>query len=76
MLRHPDFLAGDFDTSFVEKVFAESDRKRERPVEVAVAAAAIRAFRERHATRLGSSNGAATSPWRAAALRDGLRGRP
>jgi acetyl-CoA carboxylase biotin carboxylase subunit len=75
VLHHPDFLAGDFDTSFVEKAFAESDRKRARPLEVAVAAAAISAFRERQATRLVSANGDGTpSPWRAAALREGLRG--
>jgi acetyl-CoA carboxylase biotin carboxylase subunit len=77
VLRHPAFVAGDFDTSFVEKAFAESDRKRTRPIEVAVAAAAISAFRARQAMRLGSANGdGAVSPWRATALRDGLRGRP
>jgi acetyl-CoA carboxylase biotin carboxylase subunit len=64
VLRHPAFLAGDFDTAFVEKVFAETDRKRERPVEVAVAAAALRAFRDRQAARLSpAGNGAAPSPW-------------
>jgi acetyl-CoA carboxylase biotin carboxylase subunit len=75
VLHHPDFVAGSFDTSFVEKTFAESDRQRARPVEVAVAAAAIRAFRERQSARLASSeNGSApSSPWRAAALREGLR---
>jgi acetyl-CoA carboxylase, biotin carboxylase subunit len=75
VLQHPDFVAGSFDTSFVEKAFAETDRKRTRPVEVAVAAAAIRAFRERQSARLaGSPNGSASaSPWRAAALREGIR---
>ncbi len=77
VLRHPAFLAGDFDTSFVEKAFAETDRQRTRPLEVAVAAAAIRTFRDRQAARLGASNGeAAVSPWRAAALRDALREGP
>jgi acetyl-CoA carboxylase, biotin carboxylase subunit len=77
VLRNPDFVAGDFDTSFVEKAFAETDRKRPRPLEVAVAAAAISAFRERQASRLVSVNGDGTpSPWRTAALLDGLRGRP
>jgi acetyl-CoA carboxylase biotin carboxylase subunit len=77
VLHHPAFLAGDFDTSFVEKAFAESDRKRARPLEVAVAAAAICTFRDRQTARLGPTNGeAALSPWRAAALRDALRYRP
>jgi acetyl-CoA carboxylase biotin carboxylase subunit len=75
VLHHPDFLTGDFDTSFVEKAFAASDRKRTRPLEVAVAAAAIHAFREKQGARLVASNGDFVSPWRAAALRDGLRGR-
>jgi acetyl-CoA carboxylase biotin carboxylase subunit len=47
VLHHPSFEAGDFDTGFVEKVFAQSDRERERPWDVAVAAAAIRAYRDR-----------------------------
>jgi acetyl-CoA carboxylase biotin carboxylase subunit len=69
VLRHEAFLAGDFDTSFVEKVFAEADRKRERPVEVAVAAAALRAFRDRQAARLSTAVNGARSPawWRAGA---------
>jgi acetyl-CoA carboxylase biotin carboxylase subunit len=76
VLHHPAFLAGDFDTSFVDVAFAETDRQRERPLEVAVAAAAIRALRDRQAARLGSPNGgAAVSPWRAEALREALRGR-
>jgi acetyl-CoA carboxylase biotin carboxylase subunit len=69
VLRHPDFVAGEFDTSFVEKVFAESDRKRQRPWEVAVAAAAIRAFRERQSRRSPDGTWAPASAW----WREGLR---
>ena len=69
VLHHPAFLAGDFDTSFVEKVFAAADRARERPVEVAVAAAAIRAYRERQAARLAPVEaGTAGSAWWRAGL--------
>ena len=76
VLHHPAFLAGDFDTSFVEKVFAAEDRARERPVEVAVAAAAIRAYRERQAERLTPMDeGNAGSPWWRAGLSEAQRGR-
>ncbi|MBI3932605.1 MAG: acetyl-CoA carboxylase biotin carboxylase subunit [Acidobacteria bacterium] len=72
VLHHPAFVAGEFDTSFVEKVFAEADRVRERPVDVAVAAAAIRAFRERQAARLqGTAPGG--SPWWRAGLAEAQR---
>jgi acetyl-CoA carboxylase biotin carboxylase subunit len=76
VLRHPAFLAGDFDTSFVEKVFAATDRARTRPVEVAVAAAAIRAYREREAKRLAPPEGGVTgSAWWRAGLQEAQRGR-
>ena len=78
-LRHPAFEAGDIDTSFVQTLQAEGEKTgaRRENVEVAVAAAAIRALRERHAARLRpASNGAARSPWRDAGLREahGRRG--
>jgi len=77
VLHHPAFLSGDFDTSFVEQVFAEADRKRERPLEVAVAAAALAAFRERRAARLAGNPGRPSrSPWWECGLREGLRGGP
>jgi acetyl-CoA carboxylase biotin carboxylase subunit len=75
VLHHSAFLSGDFDTSFVERVFAAEDRARERPVEVAVAAAAIRAYRERQARHLapGEEGG---SPWWRAGVLEAQRGRP
>ena len=77
VLHHPAFLSGDFDTTFVEQVFAEADRKRERPLEVAVAAAALAAFRERRSARPGEGPGRARpSAWWECGLRDALRGRP
>jgi acetyl-CoA carboxylase, biotin carboxylase subunit len=76
VLHHPAFLAGDFDTSFVEKAFADADRRRERPVDVAVAAAAVHAFRERQKARLSDgSSGPPTSPWWQAGLREAQQGR-
>jgi len=76
VLHHPAFVAGDVDTSFVDGVFAEADRGRDRPVEVAVAAAALAAFRERQASRPSpGSSGPARSPWWEAGLRDAQGGR-
>jgi acetyl-CoA carboxylase, biotin carboxylase subunit len=64
VLHHPSFEAGDFDTGFVEQVFARSDRERDRPWDVAVAAAAIRAFRDRVRARGGGEAApAAVSGW-------------
>jgi acetyl-CoA carboxylase biotin carboxylase subunit len=73
VLHHPAFVEGDFDTSFVEHVFAASDRARVRPVEVAAVAAALQALRERQTARLLPAAGSAPSLWRAASLKDGLR---
>ena len=65
VLHHPSFEAGDFDTSFVEKVFAESDRDRERPWDVAVAAAAIRAYCDHLQARVtGEVPASMASGWR------------
>jgi acetyl-CoA carboxylase, biotin carboxylase subunit len=76
VLHHPAFVAGDFDTSFVDGVFAEADRKRERPVAVAVAAAALAAFHDRNQARLGGeSSGSRHSAWWEAGLREAQRGR-
>ncbi len=76
VLHHPAFMAGDFDTSFVEKAFAEADRRRDRPVAVAVAAAALAAFFDRQQARLGGeSNGSRPSAWWEAGLRAAQRGR-
>ncbi len=73
VLRHPAFVAGDIDTSFVETILAEADPDRERreSVRLAVAAAAIRALRERRASRLRpSKDGVVRSAWWAAGLRE------
>jgi acetyl-CoA carboxylase biotin carboxylase subunit len=77
VLAHPDFVAGSFDTSFVDVVLAARDGRPRRSVEIAVAAAAIRAFEERRSVR--ASPGSAPrglAPWRAAGLREarGARG--
>jgi acetyl-CoA carboxylase biotin carboxylase subunit len=77
VLQNADFVAGDFDTSFVETAFAETDRRRERPLDVAVAAAALRAFRDRQAARLVAAPGAdGASAWWRAGLREAHRIRP
>ncbi len=76
LLRHPAFRAGDFDTSFVDTLQPEAAGSRERPVEIAVAAAAIHAFRSRQSHRLQPGGTAeAVSGWRRAALREGLQAR-
>jgi acetyl-CoA carboxylase biotin carboxylase subunit len=72
VLRHPAFLAGELDTSFVDTVFAEANGQRRRPVEIAAVVAAIRAFQERGAVPQESAGAGddAVSPWRTAGLRE------
>jgi acetyl-CoA carboxylase biotin carboxylase subunit len=70
VLQHPAFVAGDFDTSFVDDFFAGSDDRRTRPTEVAVMAAAIRAFEERRRARAGGGPRASVSAWSLAARRE------
>jgi acetyl-CoA carboxylase biotin carboxylase subunit len=69
VLSHPAFVAGDFDTSFVDAVLGGANGRPARRVEVAVAAAAIRALEERRAPG-GAVRGPGLSPWRAAGLRE------
>ena len=71
VLAHPAFVAGDFDTSFVDTALAAGETRRGREVEIAVAAAAIRAYEERRAARLSPVAGpAGASAWGAAGRRE------
>ncbi len=77
VLAHPDFVAGDFDTGFVDTVLAARNGRPARSVEIAVAAAAIRAFEERRSSRVIPPEASpGLPPWRAAGLREahGTRG--
>jgi acetyl-CoA carboxylase biotin carboxylase subunit len=77
VLEHPDFLSGNFDTSFIEDAYRQRGPDRTRPWEDVVVAAAVRAFRDRQAAR-GSArtDGAAqASHWWQAGLRETHRGR-
>ena len=66
MLRDPDFLAGRIDTGFVARLMATPSAPEDEPWEIAAAAAAVAAFRERQAARLpAESAGAAPAWWRA-----------
>jgi acetyl-CoA carboxylase biotin carboxylase subunit len=69
VLRHPGFLAGDFDTSFVETAFAAAGgAPPDAPWEVAAVAAAVQAFRERQSGRAEPA-AAERSAWRATSWR-------
>ncbi len=71
VLSHPAFVAGDFDTSFLETALAAGRTRPERRVAVAVAAAAIRAYEERRAARAAPGDGAEKgSAWAAAGRRE------
>jgi acetyl-CoA carboxylase biotin carboxylase subunit len=75
LLRDPDFVAGSYDTTLVERVLATKDERREGLRELAVAAAAIRAFRDRQAVRAAPGAEASSAWWRAG-LAEAQGGRP
>jgi acetyl-CoA carboxylase biotin carboxylase subunit len=73
VLRDPAFCAGDFDTGYVVRFLAApATGAAEAPWEIAVVAAALRAFQERQAARLDGAPGASgpVSGWRTAGWRD------
>jgi len=67
VLRHPDFVAGRIDTSFVARMGPPEHEDAERPWPVALAAAAIRAFEQRRAAAAPVATGPGPSAWRQAA---------
>jgi acetyl-CoA carboxylase biotin carboxylase subunit len=75
VLRDPDFVAGRFDTSFVERLGRETHLEEERPWSVAVAAAAIGAFARRRTARTTPGAGPAPSAWRREGRREAMGGR-
>jgi acetyl-CoA carboxylase biotin carboxylase subunit len=70
VLRHPEFMAGDFDTGFVARVMAEPAGPSEDAAEIAVVAAAVQALRDRQANRAEAPSAHAVSAWRGTAWRD------
>jgi acetyl-CoA carboxylase biotin carboxylase subunit len=75
ILRHPRFLAGDFDTRFIQQEFHGMPPGEGGLEPIALSAAAIAALAGEDA-RAGATNGRAApavSPWRVAARREALR---
>ncbi len=70
VLRHPAFVSGDYDTSFIETAFRDAPDAAERPWDVALAAAALHAHRERQkAVHEAGSGPGGGSAWRASTWR-------
>jgi len=65
VLRHPDFVAGSFDTSFLETAFAAQAEAEAPPLEAAAVAAAVHAWRARRA-RAGAVPPVTGAAWRTA----------
>ena len=77
VLRHPVFVSGDYDTSFIEGAFREAPDAAERPWQIAVAAAALHAHRERQkAIHDAEAGGARSGPRRPSAWRSSGERRP
>jgi acetyl-CoA carboxylase biotin carboxylase subunit len=72
VLREKDFLAGDFDTGYVDRLFSGGAEAAPPDLaEIAVMAAALRAFRERQGGRaVAGPDRAAASAWRESGWRD------
>jgi len=75
ILRHPRFLAGDFDTRFIGQEFHGMPAGPQGVERIALAAAAISAFENEgtRATANGARPSAAVSAWRTAARQEALR---
>jgi acetyl-CoA carboxylase biotin carboxylase subunit len=70
VLRHPGFLAGEFDTSFVESALASAPDASEPPVLAAAVVAAIHELRARRTGPAPAGDTVAVPPWRAAGRRE------
>ena len=64
VLRHPDFVAGAIDTSFVERLGRDRRAEAERPWLVAAVAAAVRAYQQRREVKSAGATAPAPSAWR------------
>lgn len=71
VLRHPEFLAGDFDTTFIDQRFLVGERERTCPdADRALVAAAVLAYIEEEAAALrtvgvaGDKSGGGSAAWR------------
>jgi acetyl-CoA carboxylase biotin carboxylase subunit len=70
VMRHPAFVAGDFDTSFVARLTAEPTAADQGPWRIAAAAAAIRCLEDRRAAQLTPAPGGESgSAWTRAGWR-------
>ncbi len=70
VLRHPDFISGDIDTSFAETAFPARALLRRPPTDAAIVLAAIRGFLERHGESRADEQRDDGSAWRRAGLRE------
>ena len=70
VLRHPEFVAGAYDTGFVARLMAEPSPPSVEAAEIAVVAAAVRALSDRQAARAEALSAGAASAWRGTTWRD------
>jgi acetyl-CoA carboxylase, biotin carboxylase subunit len=77
IMNHPDFVAANFDTGFIDRILPDIDFTSQHPssghhVDSAIAAAAILAFEESQNVKLPDDT---QSGWRDAARSEAVRGR-
>jgi acetyl-CoA carboxylase biotin carboxylase subunit len=76
ILRHPRFMSGDFNTSFIEEEYRSTSKEEVYPhKEIALASAAIAALHREHERTLGLLTKKANEPsqWRDQGKKDSLR---
>ena len=75
IMSHPDFIAAEFDTGFIDRLLSEVDFSHagvaDRTVDAAIAAAAVIAFEDAHRVQLPEDT---DSSWKRAGRREGVRG--
>jgi acetyl-CoA carboxylase biotin carboxylase subunit len=73
VLRHPAFVAGDYDTSFLQAALGDVPPAEDGAWEVAMVAAAVAAYADRRRAARAHEDAAGTSAWRGGSWRQAGR---
>ncbi len=73
VMEHPDFISGEYDTTFIDRILGKIEYKKENHQVAAIAALIAKTLQEQKATAGTKSQGQAISPWKLAGRQSMLR---